>query len=449
MHSILSRRFSRLRRGVALLCAVALLATGCATPRRPAVEGRRPQTHIAIVAVPGVPETNFQAFAKSRFGGTLKGAGLGASAGALGGLTMGGQSSSGDGMAAAATLLVTVVAAIVGTGVGAVQGFRHSVPAETAQQIDAQINAILAHAGFSEAIVRALLQQIKQDPDIGQWPMAQSGYAPSYTPLANQGINQVVEVSVPTMGFDSKGGWNAAYVMKAKVRVVDAREGSERYVAEFAYRSAEQPAEKWFENGGQALEKEFEKSTDYLAARMIDDVFVEENYPFEVHRLLPGHFDIQTCWLHPVSPQQEIHNLFSRIYIHPNDPLTYGTIDSLLPTLKWEPLPRPVDPALPNADAIANISNVRYDVRIWEVVNDARGPLVAESTDLPEPVYTPGAALKPHTKYFWSFRAHYRFDGAPLRTGWAILWRYDTGCVPDPIPDIDYFRFMTPVAGSR
>lgn len=436
------------RRGVALMCAATLMVTGCATPR-PKAEWQPPQTHLAIVAVPTVPETNFRAFAKSRFGGTFKGAGMGASAGFLGGLSAGGSSSASGPFGAAVTVLVAVVAAVVGTGVGAVQGYRHSVPSETAEQIDSQIDTMLARAGFSAAIVQDVLQQTRHDPDFGQWPILNADYATNYAPLADKGISEVVEVSVPAMGFESSGGWNAAFFMTAKVRIANTRDGTDLNAWELTYKSSEEPAESWFENNGHALESEFEKGTTYLAEHITDDVFLGENFPFYVRAPLPGYFGIFTCWFSPRSPQQDAHNLFSRIYFHPHDPVAYGMTDSLQPTFKWDPLPRPEDQTPQNAGIIAKISDVRYDIRIWEALDDRRGPLEAEGVDLPAPTYTPDTPLKPNTKYFWSFRAHYRLGGAPLRTGWAILWEMEAGCIPNPVPDNLYFRFVTPEAGSQ
>lgn len=122
-------------------------------------------------------------------------------------------------------------------------------------------------------------------------------------------------------------------------------------------------------------------------------------------------------------------------------------VDSLQPTLAWEPFPgvdeRPAGDfkdiprkTQPQSGPIGltsylkwpfvevdmrKVSNITYELRIWEVQNDSRGPLVYQRRDIPKPSHTIETKLKPESRYLWTVRAHFLLDGHPRVTGWSML----------------------------
>jgi hypothetical protein len=130
----------------------------------------------------------------------------------------------------------------------------------------------------------------------------------------------------------------------------------------------------------------------------------------------------------------------------------YSEVDSLQPTLRWEPFPRPRDQKPKNEKLLSQIRDVTYDLKIWQAMNDYPARLVCDVTGLPEPQYHLPYPLKHNTKYFWTFRARYTLRGQPQVTRWAfslapaIAEGMGPGgtCDLDEIPSTNYYRFTTP-----
>jgi hypothetical protein len=128
----------------------------------------------------------------------------------------------------------------------------------------------------------------------------------------------------------------------------------------------------------------------------------------------------------------------------PFDTLDWVMVDSLQPTLRWEPFPGTTQ-AYPGGEikpfvdvAPASVSDVTFHLRIWAVSGGVPAGLVYEREGIAEPFHRLESPLQPNAKYEWSLSqlpcppAY----GPDCARGVAR----QTGIIPSP----NYFRFKTP-----
>jgi hypothetical protein len=130
-------------------------------------------------------------------------------------------------------------------------------------------------------------------------------------------------------------------------------------------------------------------------------------------------------------------------------------MDSLQPTLRWEPFPRPTDLQADRAGWVSRVRRVTYDLRIWRGVRDQYGYLEVYPAEL---VYSRSALaatehlvevpLASDTQYLWSVRARFDLDGQSRVTPWGVLLLPGQSPADDPrsgsVPPRGYYRFATP-----
>ena len=119
-------------------------------------------------------------------------------------------------------------------------------------------------------------------------------------------------------------------------------------------------------------------------------------------------------------------------------------VDSLQPTFRWEPFPRPQDYEADNERVLMRIRNVAYDLKIWRVEDDYPVELIYARQGLPEPFHKIEEPLEPSTKYFWRIRARFELDGRPRVTGWPLGFNPSQYNLPNPVPHPFYYGFKTP-----
>ena len=121
------------------------------------------------------------------------------------------------------------------------------------------------------------------------------------------------------------------------------------------------------------------------------------------------------------------------------------TVDSLQPLLRWEAFPRAKDREADRERTVGHITEVTYDLRVWETPHRyspprvRRGPkgVITDVRDEPpgrfdgerSPIYvrtgltTPShrieLPLKPATYYRWTIRARFLLNGQPRITDWG------------------------------
>jgi len=86
-------------------------------------------------------------------------------------------------------------------------------------------------------------------------------------------------------------------------------------------------------------------------------------------------------------------------------------VDSLTPTLKWEPI---------RLDKASNkITNIRYDIVIYTTTGFPPKNIVAYKKDeISETSHMVATQLKPSTQYFWRIRAKYKQNGNEVTGKW-------------------------------
>jgi hypothetical protein len=128
----------------------------------------------------------------------------------------------------------------------------------------------------------------------------------------------------------------------------------------------------------------------------------------------------------------------------------YHTVDSVQPLLRWEAFPRSKDREADREGIVGQITEVTYDLKVWETPHRVTSPRVRRGpkgviTDVWEeapgrfdgelnPIYartgltTPShridLPLKPATYYMWTIRAHFLLKGQPRITEWGqeMIW---------------------------
>ena len=115
-------------------------------------------------------------------------------------------------------------------------------------------------------------------------------------------------------------------------------------------------------------------------------------------------------------------------------------VDSLQPTLRWEPFPRQEDRDADKEGFLSQIEDVTYELRIWKTITASSGELVYARGGLTLPSHKLEEPLEPSSKYLWSVRAHFVWDGQPRTIEWGLAGYLLRGEV---VPNPSCFRFKT------
>jgi hypothetical protein len=116
-------------------------------------------------------------------------------------------------------------------------------------------------------------------------------------------------------------------------------------------------------------------------------------------------------------------------------------VDSLKPTLRWEPFPRQQDLDKDEKGYLSRIEDVTYELRIWKTITASSGELVYSRESLRLPYHKLAEPLEPSTQYLWSVRAHFLREGRPHTIEWGLAgYLLRDEVVPNP----SCFRFKTP-----
>lgn len=471
MNQNLSARGS-VRKLILLALIPLAMQASCKSPAPPVPrEARQGLGVLAIVPAQYEPRTNFAAFAKSKPAGTAKGAAVGWVGLAL----VAGM------FATPYTMILIPYVAAVGAVTGTVEGALGTPSAAKVQQVEASLNSAVAKLDTQHALaahVTTLAQReswIRLRSANGAGP-ASAAASPAYADLRTDGIDTVLEIAVSEIGFEpapcgripspmlhnfcqGKTQSTMFFYMEARARLVRVADGAELFVRQFRYWSPWREAARWEDNNGQLLAQEFDTAYGDISNRIVDEALLVTHIalPSPSIFLTPDKPMSGACWLIPVYPKAEragTVNLFSdSIFSMGGDlctashtqtasPLRFVTVDSLRPTLRWSSFPRELDRAQLDPALLHKISDVSYDMKIWEAENCERGRLVYERTGLSLPEHQLDEALKPAQRYFWSFRARFAIDGQPMATRWSFLDL--NGCHPGDITDWMYYRFATP-----
>lgn len=463
----------------AWLVVTLAIVSGCVVaPSPPSAEMREKLGAVAIAPAQYVPQSNFATFAKSKPAGAAKGAAESAAGSTILFVALGATAT---GYAAVALAFMAPYVIVVAAAASAAQGARTALPAEKAREIESTLSDALAKLDAQRALADRLTAIMKDETWVQLRPVDAKGPAavndaPAYSALGPAGVDTVVEIGVREIGFhrceslDIYGNPNdlrcppdfrrkpmVSLYMLAQARLVRVSDGTVLFARQFGYASPHRDFARWAASDGRMLVAEFERAYREIAERINDELLLLA--PFELPNLtglgtLPDNPFFGMCGLVPVYPKAEPISISEALAIsftrHEDlclmNPIRFGTVDSLRPTLRWSAFPRELDREKLAPALLEKIRDVTYDLRIWEAERCERGRLVYERAGLSSPEHPLETSLAPAQRYFWSFRARFTVDGQPMATDWAFFNAYT--CRPgDNVPEWRIeknHRFMTP-----
>ena len=271
-----ARRRRRNHAAAALLLAAALLA-GCTETKffPPSPDLRAHLGPTAAVAMPGQPMLQLAKPVGGTGSAALIGAGQGASVG-LGTAAVG--CSGGDGYACAGGVLLGAAIAIVAAPVGAIAGAINSHSQLEVSTADASLHAAFAEARAS-ATHRLRDRVVAAGQGLSAYRLssyaAPAGGGPAEGAAAG-GFTSALEIAVTDLDLplDGRIDPDAALVITADARLIDARTGAELYRRTWSYLGRSRNYFREAADNARLLRADIEDGLAKLAARMVDDLFV-------------------------------------------------------------------------------------------------------------------------------------------------------------------------------
>lgn len=392
---------------------------------------------------------------------------------------MGAAIASTGGIAAAVFAFMAPYYIVTTTAALGVQGAIQSLPAEKVQEIESALDDTLSRLDAQRALADHLSRVMGSETWLQLRPGDTRGptsvnESPDYVSLRSSGIDTVVEIGVTQIGFvrcerdmlvphddascppESKGEPMVSLFLLARVRLVRVSEGTALADRTFHYSSPHRSFEGWVADGGRLLVGEFESAYRDLAGQVTDELLLVTPIPLpNLSIWLPPSDPLWgTCWLAPVYPKVERHNIVEAIArevagredVCLEIPILFSPVDSLQPTLRWEGFPRDLDRQKLDPDVLVKISDVTYDLNVWEAERCERGRLVYARSGLAAPEHRLEEPLAAGQRYFWSFRARFVIDGQPMATRWGVFNTNGCNVLTQGLKQIELnhdYRFMT------
>ena len=264
--------------GVILLTLTLLLVQGgCGLPSRlirpiqpplprPLLPEMRAQLgRVGVVSGRFVPTTVVERPAAGKVRGAAKGAAVGALGGAAAvaeGLrfTSGGCSGDACGFVVVVMLGVLIGAATVGAVTGAVIGAVTTESAAKAREATAALQHAFAELRIQQTLRDRLVTVARDEAQLDLMPVADPGPADpdvdvDYRPLAAQGADTILEVSMTQLGLTGDRSVNPLLVlsMTTRIRLIRSRDGAELYRQELDNRSESRKFVEWAADDAEAF----------------------------------------------------------------------------------------------------------------------------------------------------------------------------------------------------
>lgn len=119
----------------------------------------------------------------------------------------------------------------------------------------------------------------------------------------------------------------------------------------------------------------------------------------------------------------------------------YAQVDSLQPSLQWEPFSPRADGSIRLENNPPSFKNITYELRIWAADSAMPIQLVYQRKDLESPLHKVEMLLEPDTRYLWSVRAHFTLGGKHRTIEWALA---GYTLRDETVPNLSCLRFKTP-----
>lgn len=355
-----------------------------------------------------------------------------------------------------------------GAAIGLVGGaFYGAVASESWQKADRTFQSIVAELDLNQALTQHLtafaqahgyaLTQLSTIVQEG--PQQQTRYAV----VQRDGIDTVLEIQDLTVNLvpaEYMVNPHRALTLSAHVRLI--RTVDEAILDDRVAIDKLGPAlllDGWMVNTAARFRQEVQQATERLAEQILTDYFMLYPIPdritgtglfLDVHLKglqryysgeSPDHFGHKTVQEKDIRAKYGWDGFLG---LSPRIPaefliLAQSRVDSLQPTMSWEPLPG---------------SNVTYDLKIWRSGRLGPDTLVYSRTNLDQASHKLETALEPSTLYYWSVRAHFSEQGRERITDWSrrsvtnslmtkIMTFGVAAFMPDRVEE-GFFVFITP-----
>jgi hypothetical protein len=152
-------------------------------------------------------------------------------------------------------------------------------------------------------------------------------------------------------------------------------------------------ASEWTRDGNALARAEAVRATTQLAERVVDTLVLGT-------AMTAAAESVAVCGLAPIAPPPAA-----------GDPVA---VDTLSPTLEWSAMPD-----APSLRPPATATDIRYDLRVWKMVDDRAEDLVVERFGLAQTRHVFDAPLAGSSRFAWTVRMRYVVDGRVRATPWS------------------------------
>jgi hypothetical protein len=452
--------FHWLRRSTSAILISSLLVNlaGCTVEPRPDPKLTNPEfaaqtAQIRTVALVGdstpteiesitLGVTYGEGVARGAGGGALMGAGQ-----ALSGLT----TCVGSPYCGAAVLLLLPIFVLAGAVVGGAAGGASGYSETELEQATTAARQMLQSDALKEELLRRAGDYARQNAELTfvrkpyLSPNANAA-PPDYSQLRQEGVDAVLDVKLESLKLER------SLSMTAHARLLSVSSGALLNEGQYEFLSEHRPLEGWMANGAQPLAQAVDRGLSALAEDIIDENFLlfyptepevlatekseweRQNEPqlsFSLSEAVPHYV------LRPIYPELDNNYCPWRIVFHNKDPhcqptfrgLDFVEVNSSKPTLRWERFPRPDDYIEPNGGRRNKITEVSYEVRVFDtarsVIKQQRreilipAQVVYSARSIKETYHTVDRNLEACGNYFWTVRARFQLNGRVRVTEWA------------------------------
>lgn len=406
-----------------LITGVLALQSGCVTfPLKPVAPGTQYQAtlcKVAIVAPSHAPEIKLEGLARSKGEGALQGAGK--AFGACADMAVNGSCS---GTICGAAYILWFGVCGVGVVASSVIGAVATPGSDEVHTAEAALSAKTIQEALREQVVDAA--SVNGASLVSVFPESAQAAAQQrdYRTLAAAGVDTVLEVNlvkVGTVSVNSEGaetgndGFNPPLFlsMTAHIRLIRTSDNAELFATDYVYLGEKLKLSEWSANQAEPLLHALEVGYKTLGSHIYDNVFLL--YPFPEWKAQHAGWLAFAFGLAPNYPRVAGSHVEDDVFFLPSN---WTTVDSLQPTLSWQAFPRETDlKAAP--EEMSRVKNVRYDLVIAREHNLAPAAVVYWREGLRETRHPLDTSLKPDTRYFWTVRARFEFDGRERVTEWG------------------------------
>ena len=268
-------------------------------------------------------------------------------------------------------------------------------------------------------------------------PTVAAADASTYRALRERGYGAALEIGVTRFGLAVANAERLSLFVTMEARLLDTGSGKVTWLRGMVYESAAHDLDLWLRDGAALTRAELQRGTRALAERTVDLLVLRTP--------MLDDYDDLSCGVPVLDPNGA--SVGAPPETGPRPPA--ATAQSRTPLLAWEPLPRTSWRSAPMYWEA--VSDRRYDLRIWNVIDDAPGDIVYERQGLPGTRHQVEVPLEPASMYFWSVRLRGTVDGRPRAAPWSA-WKLPRVHTQPFLRDariIGYYRLsntMTPVS---